>query len=59
MSRWLTTAEAAAELGFSAETLRKWRQQGVGPQSFKIRNRVFYETSALIRWRREQADANE
>lgn len=59
MSRWLTTAEAAAELGFSAETLRKWRQQGVGPQNFKIRNRVFYETSALIRWRREQADANE
>jgi hypothetical protein len=32
MARNLTEAEAADRLGFKAETLRKWRYLGTGPQ---------------------------
>lgn len=38
---------AAAYLGVSARTLRRWRMQGTGPAFYKVGGRVWYTLSDL------------
>ena len=40
----LTTAEKAAEIGVSKETLYRWRRDGVGPEWRTIGNRTIRYT---------------
>lgn len=47
----LDAAQAAAYLGMSPKTLKKWRSKGAGPVYSRIsRNRVRYRKSALDAW---------
>ena len=39
--------EAAAGLGFTAQTLAKWRCIGGGPEYLKMHGRIFYLGKAL------------
>lgn len=45
-----TTAEVAAQLRRSPETVRYWRHIGYGPPSFKIGRRVLYRREDVQRW---------
>lgn len=45
-----TTAEVAAQLRRSPETVRYWRHIGYGPPSFKLGRRVLYDTDELTAW---------
>ncbi len=59
MSEYLTTAEVAAILRTSPETVRYWRYIDYGPESFKIGRRVLYDAAKVHEWisarRAEQA----
>ena len=53
----LSTKEAAAIIGYSAETLKHWRhgekrwRPGIpGPRFFSIHGRIFYSREALEDW---------
>jgi hypothetical protein len=46
----LTTAETARLLRRSVDTLRWWRHRGLGPESFRLGARVFYDRDAVLRW---------
>ena len=50
----LTTAEVAAMLRTSPETVRYWRHIGRGPSSFKVGRRVVYDAGAVQAWLDEQ-----
>ena len=47
MTELLTLTEVADMLRLPPGTLRAWRCQGVGPDSFKIGRRVVYRRSAV------------
>ena len=47
--------EAADYLRLSIDTLRDYRQRGVGPESFKVGRYVRYWRSVLRAWLREQS----
>lgn len=51
----LGLGEAAALLGAPESTLRYWRWQGTGPESFKVGRRVVYRREALLAWVERQA----
>lgn len=50
----LTTAEAAAYLGYAPKTLYNWRSRGIGPECFGRRSATRYPLAALKAYR----DAN-
>jgi excisionase family DNA binding protein len=50
MERYLTTAEVAAWLRTSPETVRYWRHIGTGPASFKVGRRVLYAREDVERF---------
>jgi predicted DNA-binding transcriptional regulator AlpA len=57
MPELITTAEVAAMLRTSPETVRYWRHIGRGPSSFKVGRRVVYDTAAVQTWLEEQRKA--
>jgi len=54
----LTTKQAAAWLGRSPDTLRRWRSGTIGPQHFTIGGRVYYAVTDLRAWIAEQREAS-
>lgn len=52
MERYLSTAQVAEILGVTPLTLRRWRQQGVGPDYFQAvpGGNCRYPESALHEW---------
>ena len=46
----LSSAEAAALLGISLRTLRRWRQMREGPPWVPIGRKIVYRTQALRAW---------
>ncbi len=54
MPELLTIDEAAAYLKVPAETLRKWRSQGHGPQAVKLGRHLRYRLDEIDRWIAEQ-----
>ncbi|MFE7609221.1 helix-turn-helix transcriptional regulator [Streptomyces celluloflavus] len=47
----IDTERVAHRLGVCAETLRRWRRRGTGPEYVRLsRNVVRYEVSAVERW---------
>jgi excisionase family DNA binding protein len=52
-----TLAELARLLRVPEATLRYWRNQHIGPPSFKIGRHVRYSRTDVERWLREQRDA--
>ncbi|MBP2452521.1 MULTISPECIES: helix-turn-helix transcriptional regulator [Mycolicibacterium] len=46
----LSTSETAEFLGLPASTLRYWRHTGVGPTSYHVGHRVFYDLTDLECW---------
>lgn len=55
--RYVSTAEAAAILGFAPKTLRKWRSQRTGPPFSRLNGRTIAyrvaDLSAFMEARRE------
>lgn len=52
-----TERETARRLGISPRTLRRWRDDGIGPDWIRLRQphgSVRYDESAVRRWVREQ-----
>ena len=46
--RWLSPIEAALYLGFSVQTLERWRKKGEGPRWFRLGyRRVIYDIADL------------
>jgi predicted DNA-binding transcriptional regulator AlpA len=50
VTEFLNVHEAAAELRVSVNTLRLWRSNDRGPESFAIGGRVYYEPTAIEQW---------
>ena len=46
----LSTAEAAKFTGLAESTLRYYRHAGIGPASYSISSKVFYDLSDLTDW---------
>ena len=46
----LSTAEAARLTGLAESTLRYYRHAGLGPASYTIGSKVFYDLSDLTDW---------
>lgn len=55
----ITTAEAAALLRVSPETLRYWRWRNKGPVSFRSGRHVLYERADVIAWIETQKTVTE
>lgn len=49
-STYMTTAEVAALMRTSPETVRYWRHVGKGPGSFKAGRKVLYERADVETW---------
>lgn len=49
-TKYMTTAELAAEVRAPVETVRYWRHVSRGPRSFKIGRRVLYATEDVEAW---------
>jgi hypothetical protein len=47
---------AAAILGVSLATLRKWRKTGEGPSTARLRHKIFYDLEGVIALRPDIAD---
>ena len=47
-------AEMAEQLGLAVRTLRKWRQQGLGPAYTKFGKQVHYRDASRDAWLRRQ-----
>lgn len=45
---FINPTEAAAIIGFSHQTLAKWRMWKIGPKYSKLRNRIRYQKKHLI-----------
>lgn len=52
MDEMLTTEEAAKFLGYSAKTLRNWRQEGKkdAPKYYKPMGKILYSKKELVEW---------
>jgi excisionase family DNA binding protein len=50
---YLTLPEAAAYMRRSADTLYKWRSQGIGPAAAKAGRTLLYRRSEIDRYMRE------
>ena len=50
MDRLLRIPEVAERTGFSENTLRAWRQRGVGPRSARMAGSVVYRESEVEAW---------
>ena len=48
--RWLSTKEVAMLIGFSAETLKRWRMNRGGPPYSMIGRAVRYRESEVSEW---------
>jgi len=46
----VNTHEAAALLGRSAATLKRWRCEGVGPNWIELQGRVSYDVNVLLEY---------
>jgi predicted DNA-binding transcriptional regulator AlpA len=46
----LTTAEVAAMVRTTEDTVRYWRWAGTGPNGFKVGRRVLYESADVRAW---------
>lgn len=47
----LTTKEAAECLGFSEESLKKWRKRSEGPGYYKMMGSIYYTQSDLDKFK--------
>lgn len=47
----VSASDAATTLGRSAKTLAHWRMRGIGPRSFKVNGRVFYDYEEVAAYR--------
>jgi DNA-binding transcriptional MerR regulator len=54
----LSQQRVAELLGVEIETLARWRRTGVGPQFYRIANRVRYRVSDLEKWIKQQKQEN-
>jgi predicted site-specific integrase-resolvase len=54
---YLTPDQVAERYQISSDTLKEWRYKGVGPKYLRIRKRVRYRESDLLRWEEEQEAA--
>ena len=52
-SRLLSTNEAANVLGRSANTLKRWRYEGIGPEYVEMNRRVRYDSAVLEEYIRQ------
>lgn len=50
----LSTEQAAKYLSLPAATLRWYRHAGIGPKSYKLGRRLFYDMPDLIEWEQQQ-----
>jgi predicted DNA-binding transcriptional regulator AlpA len=57
MERLLTLTEVHEATRAPIETLRYWRAQGPGPQSFKLGRRIMYRESDVEAWIAAQVQA--
>ena len=46
----LTRNDAAAYLGFKPKTLAEWHRLGIGPKSFLVGGRRFYQMEELTKY---------
>jgi hypothetical protein len=51
---YIPEAEMAEQLGLAVRTLRKWRQQGLGPAYTKFGKQVHYRDASRDAWLRRQ-----
>jgi phage terminase Nu1 subunit (DNA packaging protein) len=51
---YIPEAEMAEQLGVAVRTLRKWRQQGLGPAYTKFGKQVHYRSASRDTWLRRQ-----
>jgi transposase-like protein len=51
---YLAESEMAEQLGVAVRTLRKWRQQGLGPAFTKFGKQVHYRDASRDAWLRRQ-----
>jgi hypothetical protein len=54
----LPTAAAARYTGLAESTLRYYRHAGIGPASYRIGSKVFYDRADLDGWLAEQRAAS-
>ena len=59
MDDFLTTAELAALVRTSPDTVRYWRHVRKGPRSMKVGRRVLYARSDVERWLAELRRADD
>lgn len=52
--RRLSTDEAAVELGVSPSTLRTWRHERRGPESYKLGGKVVYDSDKVEAYREQE-----
>lgn len=50
LSDWMGRNELAEVLGVSAETLRRWQSQRIGPPFAKLGRRVLYRRETVRQW---------
>lgn len=46
----LTTAQVSELTGVPVHTLRAWRNEGTGPRSWKLGNRIRYDRADVLAW---------
>ena len=54
----LNTAQAARYTGLADATLRYYRHANIGPESYRIGSKVFYDRVSLDAWQAEQPAAS-
>jgi hypothetical protein len=54
----MNTAEAARYTGLADATLRYYRHAGIGPESYRIGSKVFYDRVRLDEWLAAQRAAS-
>jgi excisionase family DNA binding protein len=52
-SMYVSEKEAAAYLGVSLSTIRRWRRKGIGPRFFRLERILRYSLEALERFTAE------
>lgn len=57
LSKYMTPAECAAELGINARTLERWHRLHQAPPRTKIGKKVLYRREAVTEWLREREQA--
>ena len=55
LSGRITTAELAAELKRSPETIVRWRRLRIGPPYIRLQGRVLYSRNAVEKWIEDQS----